>query len=107
MAKALITLFEGDILDDTQQITLAELCRACNMSADQVIEWVDYGILEPEGLQLSCWRFTGVGLKRVMRASRLQRDLGLNTAGVALALDLLDEMQELRQRLYRYEASGG
>ncbi|GLP98494.1 chaperone modulatory protein CbpM [Methylophaga thalassica] len=105
MARSLITLSEGDILDDIQQITLADLCRACNLPADQIIEWVDYGILEPEGLKLSAWRFTGVSLKRVMRASRLQRDLGLNTAGVALALDLLDEMQELRQRLRRYESS--
>ena len=51
------------------------------------------------------WRFTGVSLQKVQRAYRLKRDLGLNTAGVALALDLLDEVHTLQQRLNRYEQS--
>jgi chaperone modulatory protein CbpM len=33
----------------------------------------------------------------------LRRDLGVNWAGAALALDLLDELQELRARLRRFE----
>ena len=32
---------------------------------------------------------------------RLQRDLGINLAGVALVMDLLDEIEELRGRLRR------
>jgi chaperone modulatory protein CbpM len=30
---------------------------------------------------------------------RLQRDLGVNLAGAALAIDLLDQLDELRRRL--------
>ena len=37
-------------------------------------------------------------------ASRLQRDLGLNLAGAALALELLEEIDALRARL---QALGG
>ena len=38
-----------------------------------------------------------------MRAHRLQRDLGLNLAGVALALELLDEIEALRSRISALE----
>jgi chaperone modulatory protein CbpM len=33
----------------------------------------------------------------------MQRDLGINTPGAALALDLLDELEQLRSRLRRFE----
>jgi len=36
-------------------------------------------------------------LKRLQIAIRLQQDLGVNLAGSALVLDLLEEMQALRQ----------
>jgi chaperone modulatory protein CbpM len=38
-------------------------------------------------------------MRRARVASRLQGDLGINLAGVALALQLLDEIEELRERL--------
>ena len=44
------------------------------------------------------WRFSGSALRRAATAQRLTRDLGLNAAGVALALDLLEEIETLRIR---------
>jgi chaperone modulatory protein CbpM len=38
-------------------------------------------------------------VRRARRALRLQRDLDLNLAGAALALDLLDEVEILRERV--------
>ena len=46
-------------------------------------------------------RFRGASLPRARVAVRLTRDLEVNTAGVALALDLLDEIAELRSQLAR------
>jgi chaperone modulatory protein CbpM len=34
----------------------------------------------------------------------LERDLGINPAGAALAIDLLDEMQQLRERVRLLES---
>ncbi len=51
--------------------------------------------------QQTQWRFSGSALQRARTAMRLQRDLGINLAGVALAMDLLDEIEELRGRLRR------
>ena len=51
----------------------------------------------------SDWQFTSLAIIRVARAKRLERDLSLNPPGVALALDLLDEIEDLRSRLKAFE----
>jgi chaperone modulatory protein CbpM len=38
---------------------------------------------------------------------RLQHDLNINLAGVALALDLMDEIETMRERLRRFEIESG
>ena len=43
------------------------------------------------------WRFSGAQLRRARIALRLERDLGVNAAGVALALELLEELEQLRR----------
>lgn len=80
-------------------ITLLDLCRSCGVHADWIIELVDQGILEPEGPEQTAWRFSGISITRVQKAWRLQRDLGVNLPGIALALDLIDERERLLQRL--------
>ena len=47
------------------------------------------------------WRFRGASVRRVRCALRLERDLGVNFAGAALALELLEELEALRARLER------
>jgi chaperone modulatory protein CbpM len=61
--------------------------------------WVSEGVLSPAGGSPQDWRFSGDSLKRAKTAARLMRDLELNSPGVALALDLLDEIHQLRQQL--------
>ena len=87
------------ILEEQTQLTLAELCRACAVHAELIIELVDVGVLEPVGREPARWRFAGSSLLRARRALRLQREIGIDLAGAALALDLLDEIESLRTRL--------
>lgn len=94
-----LTHLTGDNLDETPVMTLAELCRNCTVHAEWVIELVDEGIIVPEGRQREQWRFYGITLHRVRVVQRLQRDLGVNLAGAALALELMDELTQLRQRV--------
>ncbi|MBT8072067.1 MAG: hypothetical protein HKP21_08375 [Xanthomonadales bacterium] len=58
---------------------------------------VDEGILDPIGDNVERWRFSVGSLRRVKTAVHLQRDLGVNLAGAALALDLLDRIAELER----------
>ncbi len=101
-------ILKGSLLDEQTEITLNELCRACSSPAEWVIELVQEGVLEPLGKkplrnQQTQWRFTATSLQRARTAMHLQRDLGIDRAGVALALDLLDKIEALETRLQLYE----
>lgn len=91
-------------VDSDDQLTLAELSRCCSASAETLLILVNQGVLSPCGRSQREWRFSHADLKRALQALHLQRDLGINPAGAALAIDLLDEMQQLRQRVRLLEA---
>lgn len=89
------------IVEEEMRFTLADLCRVCQASDAQLIVLVEEGVLEPVGSTPENWYFTGAALTRARTALRLERDLGLESAGIALVLELLDEIAELRARLRR------
>ena len=88
----------GELLDETTEITLAELTRTCHVHAEWVTELVQEGVIEPSGRGTQ-WRFAATSIVRIERARRLQRDLGVNLAGIALALQLIDRIDALEARL--------
>lgn len=98
------TTLIGAILEEEVVLSLAELSRASRLSAERVIELVEEGIVEPVGRNPETWRFRGVSLRRIQCVQRLKDDLGVNTAGAALVLDLLDELERVRARLGRFES---
>ena len=89
----------GIVPDEPTELTLAEVSRACAVQIGFIVELVEEGVLAPVGQEPQRWRFTYAHLRRVRVASRLQRDLGVNLAGAALALELLEEIEALRARL--------
>lgn len=91
-------------LDQEGPLTLGEVCRACDLQADYVIDMVQVGVVEPiEGRQPAEWRFHPHAIVRVRRALRLRRDLAVDLGGAALVLDLIEEVRELRQRVQALE----
>jgi chaperone modulatory protein CbpM len=102
MSNELLKVSMGEVLEEAE-LTLTQMCRACQLSEERVFELVHEGVIEPVGRGPSRWRFRGVSVRRVRCVQRLERDLGVNTAGAALALDLLEEMERLRARLRRLE----
>lgn len=97
------TTIVGTILEEEVVMSLGELCRASRLSSERVIELAEEGVIEPVGRSPESWQFRGASLRRIRCAQRLEDDLGVNTAGVALVLDLLDELERLRVRLGRLE----
>lgn len=93
----------GDVLDEHTTLSLGELCQACSSHAEWIITLVEEGILDPIGTSKGQWQFSSTCLQRAQTARRLQRDLDINLAGIALALNLLDEIDYLRARLNRLE----
>jgi chaperone modulatory protein CbpM len=80
-------------------LSLDDLCRFCGADQDWVMEMVAHGVLEPGGETVDAWRFRGVNISRAKKARRLGRDLGINAAGVALVLDLLEERESILRKL--------
>lgn len=101
MPEIITTYLNGQVVEEELHLTLTELCQACGAAEEHVTTWVLEGVLEPTGRQPQEWRFGGPALRRAHIALRLTRDLEINAAGVALALDLLDEINDLRTRLRR------
>ncbi|MDQ2075486.1 chaperone modulator CbpM [Marinimicrobium sp. ABcell2] len=96
-----ITTLSGCIVEDELELTLGELTRACSVRADFIVELVDEGIIQPRNPTSSKWTFGGESLPRLRTAVNLQRDLDINLAGVALALELMEEIEALRAELNR------
>jgi chaperone modulatory protein CbpM len=94
----------ASVVENDTGLTLVELSRACRVRETQIEVWVHEGLLQPAGSQPQEWRFVGASLRRARLAQRLSRDLELDTGGVALALDLLDEIEDLKARLRRLGA---
>jgi len=93
----------GDqLLDELSELSLRELCIACGLPAEHIRALIDEGVIEPLGREPT-WRFSGICVRRVRRVYALERDLGVNLAGAALAVDLLEELERLRARLQRLE----
>ncbi len=86
--------------DEPAELTLVELSRASAVQTEFIVELVEEGVLTPAGQEPQGWRFTTVHLRQTRVAAHLQRDLGVNLAGAALALELLDEIEALRARLH-------
>lgn len=89
-------------------LTLTEVTRSVRLSADTIVTIVDCGIVEPRGEQPNQWRFEPQMVALMQRACRLQRDLELDWPAVALAMDLIEDLQRLRnenQRLRRQLAA--
>lgn len=91
----------GYIVEEEVRLTLVELCRVCGASERELTAWVAEGVLDPEGESARGWRFEGTSLRRAQRAAHLAHDLEINPAGIALALDLLDQIEALEARLAR------
>ena len=98
------TRIEGIVLDEGLVVTLAELTQLCGSSGRILQLMVGEGLLRPRaGVAPAEWRFDGVAVQRARRALRLRHDLQLNLSGTALALDLLDELEGLRERIRSLE----
>ena len=88
-----------EVLDEQAIFTLVELCRSCSVQAEFIEALVKEGILEPSGRRGRHWCFPASSLRRTRVTLRLQQDLGVNLAGAALALDLLERIEQLEAHL--------
>jgi chaperone modulatory protein CbpM len=87
----------GEIVEESVVLSVSDLSRMIRVDERHIVELVEEGVLSVLEIDSSEWRFSGASLRRARVALRLEHDLGLNLPGVALALDLLEELERLRR----------
>jgi chaperone modulatory protein CbpM len=90
----------GVLLEDAC-LTLEELSRACAVRPDWVVERVREGLLPAPGESPEAWRFGSRELWRVRQMLRFERDFEAVPELAALVADLLEELDQTRERLRR------
>lgn len=103
MGNTRIDVFTAVVLDDQTRFSFTELCHYSGADAATVRTLVEEGLLAPHGHAADDWDFPGTALARARAAQHLQHDLGVNLAGAALVLELLEERDRLRRQVRRLE----
>jgi chaperone modulatory protein CbpM len=89
------------VAQEIQEINLEELCSVCQVTPDFVMELIAYGTIELKDDKTHIFDTHQIHI--VHTAVRLHDDLEVNHAGIALAIDLLKEMDELRKHVEMLE----
>ncbi len=107
------TVFTVESNDDGLWWTLQQLTDASTLDSGFIEQCVALGLVELSGLP-SQWRISPPVRLRLERAWRLHRDLELHPSALPLVLELLEEVDalrqesaQLRQRLRHWEHGHG
>ena len=95
----------GEVLSEDHKLALEDICENCGLSESKVITYIEEGVVEVEGDDVKLWRFSEVSMVQIQKAHRLERDLRLNPAGAALALELMAQIEDLKNQLKRFQQS--
>lgn len=101
MVKHEITII-ADYTEETF-FTTKELCEICNISSAILNELIEYEIIRPHHEQVGSLTFNLSELTRAKTALRLRNDLDLNFSGVALVLEMMEELKQLREQIQLLE----
>ena len=86
-------------LDARETVTVAELSRACGLSAAELDELVDYGALTPMRKAESERAFSAEWIVPLRTAGRLRQDFDLDLFAVAILLGYLNRIEELEREV--------
>ena len=96
-------LLSGELIGESDWITVTEICRLCRIDVTAVRELAELGVVDPRGSPAGEWEFPAAALPRLRVVGRLMRDLGVNVSGAALAAELLESQRELERQIRRLE----
>ncbi len=92
--------FDAEIIEYQETISIVKLCRLAGANSHDIRALVEEGIIEPADGNPESHHFQASVVTRTRKAIHLQRDLGINAAGIALIFDLMDEISRLKSRIY-------
>ncbi len=103
--NGIATWVHAEVMDNEVRFTLTQLSRACGAEDSEIMALVQEGVLVAS--DHSNLYFDNSALTRARTALRLLHDLELDAHATALVLDLLDEIDQLREQLAHAQARLG
>ena len=92
-------IIEFSIEHSLTTISFSEVCQQYGISEQILFEFLENGLISEISAPSTHVIFEPSHLQRILSAYRLHQDLEINPNGVILALELMDELTELRQEL--------
>ena len=92
-------IIEFTIEHTLTKISFSEVCQQYGISEQILFEFLENGLIAEISAPSTSLVFESSHLQRILSACRLHQDLEINPNGVILALELMDELTELRQEL--------
>lgn len=93
------TVIHAKWLSEQVSISSVEICQKCRISEELLLEMLEHGLLDSEAFDLKSVTFDYQTLEKIELVKRLMQDLGINLAGVALVLDLLEALDKAHDEL--------
>jgi len=85
-----------EIIDSSTHYSFNELCTVSKLDEQWIRELIEFDIIQADS---DSNRYSNTQLNTLLKAYRLQHDLELNLAGIALVLQLLDELEDQNNEL--------
>ena len=89
----------GVLIKETTTFSFREVCHKYNISQELLTDMIEQGLFPNQPTEPDQIALDQKALHRIEVAFRLHKDLGVNLSGVALALELLEEMEKMRNEL--------
>ena len=87
------------LLEEDACLTFAQVCQQLSIPEGMLRQLMEHGLFEATPSRIKSTRFNANELARVQAAARLKQDLGVNIPGVVLVIELIDELEQLRQKI--------
>ncbi|MFT5692543.1 MAG: chaperone modulatory protein CbpM [Oceanicoccus sp.] len=80
-----------------QYVSFEEFCDSIQLPPETIFEIIEQGIVDPDGDTPENWTFDTNMITVTKKACRLHRDFGIDWSGIALAISLIDELEQVRE----------
>lgn len=93
-------------IEEHRPLSLAELADLSRLTEDDLLEFVESGVIEPGGSGGGRLSFRADCLVIARAAARIKQELDLDTHGTAVALALIERIRDLEAQVQTLLARG-
>ena len=90
--------------NDPECLTLDALARSSGIHPELIERYVDFGLLEPVEASADRPMFAYEAIFRLRSIQRLRATFGVNANGVALILEMAEQLRALHREVERFRA---